>query len=167
MFTNVTVSYLSHIIGVLNCSSPHCNKCCCKTHCCSRCKGRSAVPSPLERYSWRALYRSCNSSCPSLHRKCTLQALPLLITLWSISSLCFISFVCVVIVVFCCCLCTSVGLLCWRCCLHCAKWCSLCLAVSCCHLLLHWQWISSQLSHSRGVSVENCPQWGFAATCCA
>ena len=43
---------MSHIIGVLNCSLE--SKAYCKTHCCSWCKGWSAVPSPLERLSWRA-----------------------------------------------------------------------------------------------------------------
>ena len=65
LFTNVTLPYsMSHIIGVLNCSLQ--SKAYSKTHRCSWFKGWS---SPLERYSWRALYRSCNSCCLSLHRR--------------------------------------------------------------------------------------------------
>ena len=36
LFTNVTFAYMSHIIGVINCSLQ--NKAYCKTHCCSWCK---------------------------------------------------------------------------------------------------------------------------------
>ena len=47
LFTNFTLPYMSHIIGVLNCSLWY--KTYCKTHCCLWCKGWSAVLSPLER----------------------------------------------------------------------------------------------------------------------
>ena len=55
---------------------------------------------------------------------------------------------------------------CWRCCLHWAKRCAFCYAVSCCRLLFRCScWISSRRSRSRGVSVVNRPRWGFAASC--
>ena len=68
-----------------------------------------------------------------------------------------------VIEVFCRCLCTRLWSLCWRRCLHCAKQRSLCFAVVFFDLLAD----KFSSAFSRGVSVENLPRRGFAATCCA
>ena len=94
-----------------------CSKAYHKTHCCSWCKSWLAVLSPLERYmySWRVLYRSCNSCkiiltvnfkyawSPHLFLKCRQSVFPLVT-----------GFACGVILVFCCCLCTCLWSLCWR-----------------------------------------------------
>ena len=132
---------MSHIVCDLTCLLQ--NKAYCKTHCWSWFKGWSAVFSPLERYSWRALYRSCNSCIEEDNFDCKLQALTdLLIALWSVGSRCSLSspvFVCSVIVV-CPYLCTCLWSLCrWRF-LRCAKRCHSC--KSCCRrLLLRSRWI--------------------------
>ena len=73
LFANVTHPYMSHILCVVTCLLQ--NKAYCKTHCWSWFKGWSAVFSPLERYSWRALYRSCNSCIEEDNSDCKLQAL--------------------------------------------------------------------------------------------
>ena len=122
---------MSHIICVLNCSLL--NKAYCKTHCCWWCKGWSAVPSPLEKYCWRAQFLLPIDASKKViltvnFKRCLIQSRPF----WKRRQPVFpllISFVYSVIVVFCRYICTRLWSPCWRRCLHCAKRCSLCFVV--------------------------------------
>ena len=122
---------MSHIIGVLNCSLL--NKAYCKTHCCSWCKGWSAVPSPLEIYCWRTQFLLPTAASKKViltvnFKRCLIQSRRFWKRPQPVFPL-FIGFVYSVIVVFGRCLCTRLWSLCWRRYLRCAKRCSLCFAV--------------------------------------